>query len=85
MRTFYNNALDEDHLLLDIKVRISESKYGSEPEVVAVQLYQPDDLDQKFGESGFVRCGDNLEDYIITKAVKIKKKKNKHFHRKGAK
>ena len=83
MSTFYNNALDEDHLLLDIKVRISEN--GSQPEVVAVQLYQPDDLDQKFGESGYVRCGDNLEDYIITKAVKLKKKKNKHFYKKGAK
>jgi len=76
------DVLEKDDLLIDIKCRIIESKYGSEPEILDIQLYKPDHLDRKF-ESGtsVMKCGKNFEEYIFTKIVKLQNKRKRNFHK----
>ncbi len=68
--------MDKDQVFVEVKMRIDESKYGQEPEVVSIQIYEGDELDRKFG--GYSRESSlDGKTILITQIIKITKKRNK--------
>jgi hypothetical protein len=59
-------------------MRIDESKYGDEAEVISIQAYEGDELDRKFG--GFSRQSSlDGKTILVTYPVKVTKLRNKKY------
>ena len=63
---------------MEVKMRIGESKYGDEAEVVSIQAYEGDELDRKFG--GFSRQSSlDGKTILVTYPIKVTKLRNKEY------
>ena len=72
--------MEKEEVFVEIKMRIDESKYGDEPEVISVQVYHGDELDRKYG--GFSRESTlDGKTILVTYPVKVTKKRNKKYSR----
>ena len=70
--------MDKGEVFVEVKMRIDESKYGSEPEVVSIQVYHGDELDRKFG--GYSRESSlDGKTILVTYPVKVTKLRNKKY------
>ena len=70
--------MEKDEIFIETKLRIDDSKYGQEPEVLSQQAYWGDELDRKFG--GYSRESNLAGDVIlVTYPVKITKLRNKKY------
>ena len=70
--------MDKDEIFVEIKMRIGESKYGDEAEVVSIQSYHGDELERKFG--GFSRQSSlDGKTILVTYPVKVTKLRNKKY------
>ena len=66
------------HIFIEIKAKIEESKYGQDVLIEAVQAYEGDELDHKFGGNGGwykTSCSDNAT--IYQKKVELTKKRRR--------
>ena len=66
------------HIFIEIKAKIEESKYGQDVLIEAVQAYEGDELDHKFGGDGGwykTSCSDNAT--IYQKKVELTKKRRR--------
>jgi len=70
--------MDKDQVFVEVKMRIDESKYGDEAEVISIQAYEGDELDRKFG--GFSRQSSlDGKTILVTYPVKVTKLRNKKY------
>ena len=70
--------MDKDQVFVEVKMRIDNSKYGQEPEVISIQSYHGDELDRKFG--GYSRQSSlDGETILVTYPVKVTKLRNKKY------
>jgi hypothetical protein len=76
--------MDKDQVFVEVKMRIDDSKYGQEPEVVSIQAYEGDELDRKFG--GYSRESSlDGKTILVTYPVKLTKLRNKKYSKLNAK
>jgi hypothetical protein len=70
--------MDKGEIFVEVKMRIDESKYGDEAEVISIQAYEGDELDRKFG--GFSRQSSlDGKTILVTYPVKVTKLRNKKY------
>ena len=70
--------MKKDEIFMEVKMRIGESKYGDEAEVVSIQAYEGDELDRKFG--GFSRQSSlDGKTILVTYPIKVTKLRNKEY------
>jgi|TARA_B110000196_G_C20956592_1_gene571892 hypothetical protein len=70
--------MEKDEVFMEVKMRIGESKYGDEAEVVSIQAYEGDELDRKFG--GFSRQSSlDGKTILVTYPIKVTKLRNKEY------
>ena len=70
--------MEKDEVFMEVKMRIGESKYGDEAEVVLIQAYEGDELDRKFG--GFSRQSSlDGKTILVTYPIKVTKLRNKEY------
>jgi hypothetical protein len=73
--------MEDNEIFVEVKMRIDESKYGQEPEILSIQAYHGDESDRKFGGSFSSSIERSLggEIKLVTLPVKITKLKNKKY------
>ena len=70
--------MDKGEVFVEVKMRIDESKYGDEAEVISIQAYEGDELDRKFG--GFSRQSSlDGKTILVTYPIKVTKLRNKKY------
>ena len=49
------------HIFVEIKIKVDDSKHGTDAIVEAVQAYEGDEIDHKYGGTGWYKtsCSDN--------------------------
>ena len=65
------------HIFIEVKIKIDDSKHGTDAIVEAVQAYEGDEIDHKYGGSGWYKtsCSDDATVYI--KRVELTKKRRR--------
>jgi len=72
-----DNMKKMKHIFIEVKIKIDDSKYGTDAIVEAVQAYEGDEIDHKYGGTGWYKtsCSDDSTVYI--KRVELTKKRRR--------
>ena len=66
------------HIFVEVKIKIVESKYGTDAVIDAVQAYEGDELDHKFGgDGGRYKTSCNDDATVYQKKVELTKKRRR--------
>ena len=73
--------MDNSEIWVEVKMRIDESKYGQEPEILSIQAYHGDESERRFGGKMIERSLDGISKVTIpVKLTKLKNKKLSKLH-----
>ena len=66
------------NIFVEVKIKMVESKYGTDAVIDAVQAYEGDELDHKFGgDGGWYKTSCNDDATVYQKKVELTKKRRR--------